>query len=206
MSLRYPIPDLAEGAAHESQLLIKKSRFITRLAHASSPEAARTFIEAVRAQNADATHNCWAYASGPPGDTAKIGCSDDGEPHGTAGRPMLNVLLHSGIGETACVVTRYFGGIKLGTGGLVRAYQDSVLSCLETLPTKERRDMTRVEIPLDYADLETVKRYLPSVEAAVVEERYLERVTLVVDLPDENGNRLAEGLASCTNGRVRLWD
>ena len=206
MSLRYPIPDLAEGAFHESRLLIRKSRFVTRIAHASSPESAKAFIEAVRAENADATHNCWAYAAGAPGDTARIGCSDDGEPHGTAGRPMLNVLLHSGVGETACVVTRYFGGIKLGTGGLVRAYQDSVQACLDSLPTRERRDTTRLELLLDYADLETVKRYLPSVEAVVVEERYLERVTLLIELPEERRAELCEGLGSRTNGRARIGD
>ena len=88
----------------------------------------------------DATHNCWAYVAGPPASTGRVGMSDAGEPHGTAGRPMLTVLLHSGVGEIAAVVTRYYGGIKLGTGGLVKAYGGAVLAALEALPRVERID------------------------------------------------------------------
>ena len=91
-------------------------------------EAARAFVEQIRTKHADATHNCWAFVTGAPGHSGQVGFSDDGEPHGTAGRPMLQVLLHCGVGEITMVVTRWFGGVKLGTGGLVRAYQDSVRS------------------------------------------------------------------------------
>ncbi|NLG62975.1 MAG: hypothetical protein GX539_12100, partial [Candidatus Cloacimonetes bacterium] len=101
--------------------MVQRSRFIATLAHAPDVESARAFIEEVRAEFPDATHNCWAFVAGPPGSTSHVGFSDAGEPHGTAGRPMLDVLLHSGIGEVAAVVTRYFGGVKLGKGGLVRA-------------------------------------------------------------------------------------
>ena len=123
---RYPIPAAGPDRPHRTELLIRRSRFLAQCAHTPGPEAARAFVESIRRANADATHNCWAYAAGAPGQTARIGSSDDGEPHGTAGRPMLQVLLHCGIGEICVVVTRWFGGVKLGTGGLVRAYQDSV--------------------------------------------------------------------------------
>ena len=111
---RYPIPAAGPDRPHRTELLIRRSRFLAQCAHTPGPEAARAFVESIRRANADATHNCWAYAAGAPGQTARIGSSDDGEPHGTAGRPMLQVLLHCGIGEICVVVTRWFGGVKLG--------------------------------------------------------------------------------------------
>ena len=85
----YNVPDLAAGQCHETSLLIKRSRFLTHIARAETMEEARAFVETMRQRHADATHNCWAFVAGPPGSTARIGASDDGEPHGTAGRPML---------------------------------------------------------------------------------------------------------------------
>src|SRR5690606_17190774 len=126
----YPIP----AATHRTEQTIQRSRFIATLAHAPTVDAARARIDDVRAGFPDATHNCWAFLAGPPGSTAHVGFSDAGEPHGTAGRPMLDVLLHSGIGEVAAVVTRYYGGVKLGKGGLVRAYGGAVQHALATLP------------------------------------------------------------------------
>ena len=112
----YLVPDLAPGEIHRVEDVIRRSRFIATFARASSTEEARDFLERIRAEHAQATHNCWAYVAGEPGSTAQVGASDDGEPKGTAGRPMLTALLHSGVGEVAVVVTRYFGGILLGTG------------------------------------------------------------------------------------------
>ena len=126
MTDAYKVPDLAPGAFHRAEETVRRSRFIVTMARVSSPEEAKAFIDRIREEHAGATHNCWAYNAGAPGDTAQVGASDDGEPKGTAGRPMLTALLHSDVGEVAAVVTRYFGGILLGTGGLVRAYQGSV--------------------------------------------------------------------------------
>ncbi len=131
---RYPIP----AAQHRTEEEIRRSRFITTLAHAPTVEDARAVIADVSREFGDASHNCWAYVVGPPGNTAQVGMSDDGEPHGTAGRPMLTVLLHSGVGEIVAVVTRYFGGTLLGKGGLVKAYSGGVQYALETLPLGER--------------------------------------------------------------------
>ncbi|MFQ8890076.1 MAG: IMPACT family protein [Bilophila wadsworthia] len=127
--------------------MARRSRFIVSLA-IRRPEAANP-SSMDQTGIPDATHNCWAYAAGAPGQTSKVGYSDDGEPHGTAGRPMLTMLLHGGVGELSAVVTRYFGGIKLGTGGLVRAYQGMVKLGLETLPTREHMIPARVEVVLD---------------------------------------------------------
>ena len=150
MSVSYFIPDLAPEDLHRCEEIVRRSRFIVSLAHTPTPEAAKSFIERIKQEFPDATHNCWAYAAGAPGQTSKVGYSDDGEPHGTAGRPMLTMLLHGGVGELSAVVTRYFGGIKLGTGGLVRAYQGMVKLGLETLPTREPMIPARVEVVLDY--------------------------------------------------------
>ena len=139
----YLVPDLAPGEIHRVEDVIRRSRFIATFARVSSTEEARDFLERIRAEHAQATHNCWAYVAGEPGSTAQVGASDDGEPKGTAGRPMLTALLHSGVGEVAVVVTRYFGGILLGTGGLVRAYQGSVKLGLETLPTVKKEEGVR---------------------------------------------------------------
>ena len=151
MSDTYPVPDLPPGEFHRAEETIKRSRFIVTVGRAASPEAAYAFVERIRAEHAQATHNCWAFNAGAPGSTAQVGASDDGEPKGTAGRPMLTALLHSGVGETAVVVTRYFGGILLGTGGLVRAYQGSVKLGLETLPTRMREVLVRYVVSMDPA-------------------------------------------------------
>ena len=142
----YKIP--ANQYRHEE--IIKRSRFITTLAHASSANEANTFVASIKKEFPDASHNCWAYVAGAPGDTARIGMSDDGEPHGTAGKPMLNVLLHSDIGEIVAVVTRYFGGTKLGSGGLVKAYSGSVKNSLEGLLLIEKRQLVSLILNFEY--------------------------------------------------------
>ena len=201
---RYPVPAATAAAPHCSETVVRRSRFLAQCARAASPGEARAFVEAVRARWPDATHNCWAFAAGPPGDTARIGSSDDGEPHGTAGRPMLQVLLHSGIGEACVVVTRWFGGVKLGTGGLVRAYQDAVRENLAGLPLVERVPQKVASLVLDYACLDALRRQLPALEAVVEGEDYAERATLRLRLPAERVAALGELLAAVSNGAATL--
>lgn len=145
----YRVPDLAPGQYHVVEDVIHRSRFIATVARVTSPERAKAFIDSIRARYSNATHNCWAYVAGPAGDTAQVGASDDGEPKGTAGRPMLTALLHSGVGQVAVVVTRYFGGILLGTGGLVRAYQGTTKLALESLATTRMTQGVRLLISVD---------------------------------------------------------
>ncbi|MEG2171849.1 MAG: YigZ family protein [Desulfovibrionaceae bacterium] len=201
MSARYPIPS---AALHRTENSVRRSLFITSTAHAPSIEAARAFIETIRQEFPDATHNCWAFAAGAPEQTAQVGFSDDGEPHGTAGRPMLTVLLHSGMGELACVVTRYFGGVKLGTGGLVRAYQSAVRENLESLPQQQRIIPAHVSIRIAYPHADKVRRLLQSFEAQVQAEHYDSSITLTIMLPAEHLPTLQQHLADSTNGTARL--
>ncbi len=146
---QYLVPDLEPGTFHRAEETIRRSRFIVTMARVTSTAEAKAFIEQIREEHAHATHNCWAYNAGAPGDTAQVGASDDGEPKGTAGRPMLTAILHGGVGEVAAVVTRYFGGILLGTGGLVRAYQGSVKLGLEGLPTRMREETVRFVVSVE---------------------------------------------------------
>lgn len=198
--LRYLIPD----GVHRVEEVIQKSRFITTAAHAASPEEAHAFVDRIRQEFPDATHNCWAFVSGPPGSTASIGMSDDGEPHGTAGRPMLNTLLHSDLGEIVAVCTRYFGGTKLGTGGLSRAYSGGVKSALESLPTREKVNRVSVEIEVDYDCVDALKRALEGAEALMEEEGYGARVTFRAAVPEESVASLKEELAGITRGKGHL--
>ena len=172
-------------------LTVRRSRFIATITRAASPEAAKTVVRQIRAEFHDATHNCWAFAAGPPGDTAAVGASDDGEPHGTAGRPMLNVLLHSTAGEMVAVVTRYYGGIKLGTGGLVRAYSDAVKTALEAVVFEKKQNRIRMPMQVEYAHLQLVQRICRDLDARIIEQTYGEKVLLVVAVAEERGKELA---------------
>ncbi len=171
---RYAVPDVAPQHPHSTEIVIRRSRFLAQCAHTPDAATARAFVEQVRRQYPDATHNCWAYAAGAPGNTAQIGSSDDGEPHGTAGRPMLQIVLHSGIGELCVVVSRWFGGVKLGTGGLVRAYQDSVRENLADLPVRQRVPETSLLLTVAYAHLDALRRMLPTYEARLESEDHVE--------------------------------
>lgn len=200
---RYLIPDTAQYRVEE---IIKKSQFIVTLAHTPSVDEAKAFIAAVKAEFPDATHNCWAYQAGPPGTTAMVGMSDDGEPHGTAGKPMLNMLLHADVGEISAVVTRYFGGTKLGTGGLVRAYSGMVKLGLETLPTREKITPVRLEVVIDYSAVTLFKRMLPDYEIKVLEENFGADAAFVVEMPKEHAEAFSAAVVELTNGNALLDD
>ncbi len=163
-------------------------------------DSARDFVARIKEEYPDATHNCWAFAAGAPADTARVGFSDDGEPHGTAGRPMLTVLLHSGVGELVCVVTRYFGGIKLGTGGLVRAYQGAVRFNLETLPTHERIVPAHVQLIVEYSHVQRVRRLFAQYEAHVTEELFEVDASFTLCLPEERVTEFMAAMVEETDG------
>ncbi len=198
MSKRYNIP---RSGRHRCEEIVKRSRFITTVAWAPDAEAAKAFVAEIKAEFPDATHNCWAYAAGPPGDTAAVGFSDDGEPHGTAGRPMLNALLHSGLGEAAVVVTRYFGGIKLGSGGLVRAYSGSAVKGLEATPVQEKITPARLKAYLDYTLITQFKRALVDFEVVVLEETFADTACFYVELPEERAAEFTHFLIDLSHGR-----
>jgi uncharacterized YigZ family protein len=130
--------------------------------------------------------------------------SDDGEPHGTAGKPMLAVLLHSGIGEIVAVVTRYFGGTKLGTGGLVRAYSGAVRNALAELSVKEKRDVLSLTVILDYSNINAVKQMIESFHSEIVEENYGADVLFKIEIPKSNKESFIRAVTDLTGGKIRI--
>lgn len=195
-SARYPVP----ASRHRVTLVVDRSRFICTVERTPTVEDAQEFIRQVSSEFADATHNCWAYVVGAPGSTDRIGLSDDGEPHGTAGRPMYTVLAHSGYGDIAVVVTRYFGGIKLGTGGLVKAYSSAVQEALSELPGTERVDAVVARFLVGYGQLGAVQQALPELEAEVLEQSFGAEVSLSVRLPRSNTKRLEAVIQNLMRG------
>ncbi|MCJ2166000.1 MULTISPECIES: YigZ family protein [unclassified Pseudodesulfovibrio] len=202
MSDRYPIP----AAFHRVEETIKRSRFLTSIAPAPDAGTAREFIARIKEEFPDATHNCWAFNAGPPGDTASVGLSDDGEPSGTAGKPMLNALLHSGMGEIAVVVTRYFGGTKLGTGGLVRAYTGMVNLGLESLPVREMVVTLTRSVAIPYPAITLFKRMLPEFEAEIRSEAFSDIAGFTVELPEEHLADFTAKLTELTDGRAEIHE
>ena len=200
MVARYLIP----AQLHRAEEEIKHSRFITTLAYTPTVEAARAFMGAMNAEFADASHNCWAYVVGPPGSAAQVGMSDAGEPHGTAGRPMLTVLLHSGVGDICAVVTRYFGGTLLGTGGLVKAYSGGVQLALATLPTTERVPKAVVEVVIDYSAITLFKRLLAEFEVEVSVEDFAVDASFRLKLPGERLDAFLAAMTSLTSGQALI--
>ncbi|MFH1502788.1 MAG: YigZ family protein [Candidatus Eisenbacteria bacterium] len=200
MKGRYPTP----ATVHRVEETRERSRFVTTLGRAATVEEAREFIAGVSEEFRDATHNCWAYVVGPPGDTSRVGMTDDGEPHSTAGRPMLNVLLGSGVGDVAAVVTRYYGGTKLGKGGLVRAYGGGVKLALEGLPLVEFVETVEMRAVVPYNAVTQLKNALPAFEAEVLDETYATDATFHLRLPAERAGAFAEALAGITNGRASV--
>lgn len=161
---------------------IKKSIFITHLAHTPSVEAAKQFVEHVKKEHASARHNCWGFVAGRPEDSMLWGFSDDGEPSGTAGKPILAQLSGSGVGELTAVVTRYSGGIKLGTGGLVKAYGGGVQQALKLLQTIEKKITTKLRLELDYGFVPIAQSIMAQHQAVEVQADYGVQVELIIEI------------------------
>lgn len=201
---RYAVPDVAPQHPHCTEIVIRRSRFLAQCAQTPNPATARAFVDQIRRQHADATHNRWAYVPQVRrGIRRRLDHQDDGEPHGTAGRPMLQIVLHSGIGELCVVVSRWFGGVKLGTGGSVRAYQDSVRECLASLPVRQRVPECSLQLALGYAHVDAPRRMLPTFEARLESEEYLADARLQLRLPQEHVAAFTVALAGISNGAAQ---
>jgi uncharacterized YigZ family protein len=194
----YPVP--AEEIRRE--LTISNSRFISSLAAVFSVDEAKAFIARIKAEFADATHNVPLYLIGH-GDSEIAHCSDAGEPSGTAGRPALAVLRGSGLGDVAVVVTRYFGGTKLGTGGLVRAYSEAVRLVVNTVPRAEKVLTHTIMLVFPYTYLERVRLLAASQEGKVLDEDFAADVTMTARLRVEKLSAFQASLSELTNGRVQ---
>ncbi len=197
---RYPIP----AEPFRCEIEVKHSRFITTIAATDSTEAALTLISRIKQEFPTASHNCWAYLIGPPGSTDRIGLSDDGEPHGVAGKPMLTTIQHGGIGDITVVVTRYFGGTKLGKGGMVKAYTEAVKTALEQLKVTEKIDWSELSIEVGYQLLDSIERLLPEFEAELLEKQFAEQIALNLRLPAENLAALQTRLTDLSSGQIEF--
>lgn len=183
------------------EIRVSNSRFIASAAPAASVEAARQFIAELRAEMPDANHHVYAYIVGH-GATVSEGMSDDGEPSGTAGRPVMAVLRGSGLGDVAVVVTRYFGGTLLGTGGLVHAYGAAAKEVLAALPREEKIERQVLEVLLPYTAYELARRLVAAHSGAIQEEIFAADVTLRVLLPVSEVAMVTTDLQELTAGQA----
>lgn len=184
----------------EGELIEKKSRFIATTRPVESEEEALAFIAEMKKKYWDATHNCSAFVIGDRQQIQR--CSDDGEPQGTAGRPMLDVLLGEDIHNMAVVVTRYFGGTLLGTGGLVRAYSKSVQVGLEASEVIEKRSGFLLKMAADYNGIGKIQNILGKKGLPTIASEYGADVTLEVLVPEEEEKGLKEEITEGTSGRT----
>lgn len=183
---------------------IKRSRFITDIAQAESKEHALTFIAQIKKREPEARHHCWAYIAGHPVQSIDRACSDDGEPQGTAGKPMLNVLQHKNIGEIVVVVSRYFGGIKLGAGGLVRAYSSAVQQAVEALPLKQHTATRPAIIHLPFALESQLRHLLEGLGIAIDKTLYHTSVEIHIEVELGREPALEEAVINASSGSASV--
>ena len=206
-ALRYTTINARVGRGADTELEIKRSRFLTRIRRVTSEEEARAVIEDRRRTHFDARHHCSAFILGPDSRTARS--SDDGEPAGTAGAPMMHVLQQNHLSDVVAVVTRYFGGIKLGAGGLVRAYSDAVAQAVAAIGKRDvaLSALLRVDVPM--AEAGAVEAQLRSMilsngtPVVVDGVEWTTGARISVAVPDENQTELATALASISGGKLK---
>ncbi|MBY4896817.1 YigZ family protein [Cupriavidus sp. AU9028] len=190
------MPTYTLAAAVQAEIDIRKSRFLALAIPVADREEAMRVLAALRADHATATHVCWALLAG-----GQSGMSDDGEPSGTAGRPILEVLRHHELDGVLAAVVRYYGGIKLGAGGLVRAYTDAIAAALKLGERIERIPFAQLDIEVDYADEDRVRRWAEQHGYAVGEGSYDMRVRLPVRMPATDTDAAASTLRDLTHGK-----
>jgi uncharacterized YigZ family protein len=187
------------SSAVQVETEIRKSRFIGFAIPVTDRDAAMKELQNIRVQHHAATHVCWALMAG-----GQSGMSDDGEPSGTAGRPILEVLRHHDLDGVLGAVVRYYGGIKLGAGGLVRAYTDSIATALKHAQRIERVSHVELTMEIDYADEARVRRWLEHEDYMLVDSGHGTVVKLVIRLPSAEVDLASDALRNLTHGRARL--
>lgn len=195
----YPVP----AKFWEIEFEVKRSKFLTFAANAESRAQAEAFIHNLREKHPKANHVCWAYIAGDPNTTIRS-MSDNGEPSGTAGMPMLKVLEHSGYGDIVVAVVRYFGGTKLGTGGLQSAYSDAVSLVLADLPTALKVDRTILKISYDYTHDGSISRLLARYDVKNIDAKYAQKVTLSIAMASSDLRTFKSELTNVTAGNVEI--
>ena len=182
------------------EIVEKKSRFIANIKSVDTVEESHVYFEEMKKKNWDARHNCSAFSVGTVQVTTR--CSDDGEPSGTAGKPILEVISGSGIHNIVVVVTRYFGGTLLGTGGLVRAYTDATRAGIENSDIVEKIPGRRVDIAMDYTDLGKLQYLLAQNEVLTEDTEYTDKVIIHALFPESDKEKLKKKITEATSGRV----
>jgi uncharacterized YigZ family protein len=195
---------LVPASTQVFELEIKRSRFITSVGRINDRAEGKPFVQQLRTKHPTASHHCWAYMAGKPNDAHQYDQSDDGEPKGTAGKPMLNVLTHSGLGNTIVVVTRYFGGIKLGAGGLVRAYSQSVSEALKQLQTSEQLVTLPLSIRFPYTYQGKIEHYLTSQGISIIGQSFEADVSYTLAVPLSKLELTKTDIANQTLGQVKI--
>lgn len=185
----------------EAEIEVKRSRFLATLVRAADEGAARALVEQKRREHWDARHHCSAFVLGPPPHAVERS-SDDGEPAGTAGAPMLEVLRGHDLSDVAVVVTRWFGGTLLGAGGLVRAYGDAVRAAVESAGARRRELLAHWAVDLDHTEAGRIESELRNRDAEVLDVAYGARVRLLFGCAPDDGERWAAVLAELTAGRA----
>lgn len=183
----------------ESEIIEKKSRFLGKIKKVETEEEALLFIEQIKKQYWDARHTCFAYIIGTKGETLR--CSDDGEPSGTAGKPMLEVLKNQELRNVVVAVTRYFGGVLLGSGGLVRAYTQAAQEALKEAGICTMTPMSVMSIRTDYNAVGKIKYLLAQEEMPVLNEEYTADVVLTMAVPVTEEARMIKKMTEATNGK-----
>ncbi|WP_329617566.1 YigZ family protein [Streptomyces brevispora] len=191
---------VARAGVHETE--INRSRFICALAPAATEQEAQEFVARVRREHPAASHNCFAYVIGADASVQKA--SDDGEPGGTAGVPMLQMLTRREMRYVVAVVTRYYGGVKLGAGGLIRAYGGAVGEALDTVGTLTRQRFRLATVTVDHQRAGRLENELRATGRTVREVRYAESVTIELGLPDADVGEFRRWLADATAGEAEL--
>lgn len=186
----------------EHEMIIEKSRFIAHVARAETEEKAQNFIQAIKKENWNATHNCFAYLIGENDQIQKA--SDDGEPSGTAGVPILEVLKKRKLKDTVVVVTRYFGGIKLGAGGLIRAYSKATSEGLNEVGIVERQLMQIVHVQINYTWLGKLEKELRASEYLIKEIHYLDTVEIEAYVAAGKEQAFSGWIIELTNGQAKI--
>ncbi|MBQ8167210.1 MAG: YigZ family protein [Lachnospiraceae bacterium] len=186
----------------EGEIVEKKSRFIGQIEVVKTEEEAYAFIEKIKKKHYDARHNCFAFSVGEDMPLQRF--SDDGEPQGTAGKPMLEVINGSGIHNICIVVTRYFGGTLLGTGGLVRAYTDASKAALENCETKLMQRLIPVDISTNYTDMGKIQYILNTAGVNIVDTVFTDEVLIKVELPYDTHSKILSDITEATGARAKL--
>lgn len=181
MNKDYPVP----AGYLERETEVKKSRFIARIAPVTSRDEVKTWLDQAHRDHPDARHVCWAYQIGRPGAAAEAAMNDDGEPSGTAGKPILNVIQHKDMGDVLVMVIRYFGGIKLGAGGLVRAYAGAAESVLSAVDRVVQQPMVQARLTMDFSDEQPVRHWCEVHGASLDSVDYGTSVFARLSLPEQ---------------------